>query len=435
MAALVEGCRVPPMLQPPPVCSPVASRSLGPLCAGPELHCLCCKPPAPVAWPGAGTCPASRELHVHGDPGQVGRVSDFEVGPALHRVFGSEGLRVLFGRADAAGARRLSCGGLNHLFLVAHAGRVVKCTRPRSACLSEAREAARLRRDAPALASDVHAVFPLAAFLCREPPTQQRGAGPPCEVAVFEHLEGCRSLGDLLRMFERSHPVGALRTLAPCTQHRNGQACEHVAPLRSLVARQAARLNWRFQALHGRRHGDFKADNVLLDRRGVPRLADFLSPFCRSCDREEFLGSTDSAHPAVMEMRGAFGCAWQSEAPRADALARAPGCLVAPEEALRNARLLEALEQLSAARQSQSIFGPVPSLLSNIGMLVPGMAPAPPGARPPPWSAEPAVLATRSEAPTEGGSSGSSSRSASGSSGSSGGGRGGRGDQRASYAL
>lgn len=310
---------------------------------------------------------------MHGDPGEVGCVSDSELASALQRVFGAEGLRALFGRADAEGARRLNSGGLNHVFMVALAGRLAKCTRPRSMHLSEAREAERLLREAPGLASDVHTVFPLAAFLCRE--RMPVASGPqPCEVVVFEHLEGCRSLGDLLRMYERTHPVGALRGVAPCPQHRHSGACEHIAQLRSLVAQQAARLNWRFQAMHGRRHGDFKADNVLLDRRGVLRLADFLSPFCTSCDKDEFLGSTDSVHPAINEMRGAFDCAWQAEAQRAEVLARVPGCLIAPEEAFHNVQLLEALERLTAARQSQSLFGPVPSLLSNIGMIGPGMA-------------------------------------------------------------
>lgn len=375
---------------------------------------------------------------MHGDPAEVGRVSDGEVGLVLQRIFGREGLLALFGRPDAAGAQRLSVGGLNHLFLVAHAGRLVKCTRPRSACLSEAREAERLRREAPALAVDVHAVFPLASFLCREPPLLQTGL-PPCEVVVFEHLDGCRPLGDLLRLFERTHPMGALRTTAPCAQHRSGQTCDHIAPLRSLVAQQAARLNWRFQAMHRRRHGDFKADNVLLDRRGMPRLADFLSPFCRSCDREEFLSSTDSTHPIVNEMRSAFSLAWQAEAQHAEALGRSPGCAVSHEEAFHNAQLMEALEHLNAARQSQSIFGPMPSLLANIGLSVRALAAPPLGSCQAPRQLRQADLSaldgSRTEVPTECGSSGSSSRSASGSSGGSSAAGGCSGRRRSSYIL
>lgn len=317
---------------------------------------------------------ASCELPVYGDPADIGAVADADVGPALQRIFGSHGLRALFGRPDVVGARRLACGGLNHLFLVAHAGRLAKCTRPRSLCLSEAREAERLRRDVPSMAADAHLVFPLATFRCRGP---QVGGMPQCEIIIFEHLEGCRSLGDILRMFERTHPMGALKCAAPCLQHRNGHVCEHVAPLRMLVVRQTLRLIKRFQALHGRRHGDFKAENVLLDRRGVPRLVDFLSPFCRSCDREEFIASTDSAHPIINEMRGAFGSLWHAESQRADALTPSLGCSVSQEEAFHNLQLMEALEQLCTVQQSQNIFGPVPSLLGQIGISTISLAPTP----------------------------------------------------------
>lgn len=252
----------------------------------------------------------------------------------------------------------------------------MKCTRPRSAHFSETQECERLRRDAPKLAVDAHAIFPLAVFQCREQThTMGRMA---CEVLVFEYLEGCRTVGDILRMFERTHPTGLLQSTASCHVHRGGGTCEHVGQLRALVGQQAIRLNRRFQALHGRRHGDFKADNILLDRRGVPRLADFLSPFCRSCDREEFLSSTESQHPMVQEMRGTFSCAWHSEAARVEKCGAppAPTCAVAPREAMCNAQLLEALERLNSMRQSQPLFGPMPSLLQNIGLSVQAVPPA-----------------------------------------------------------
>mmetsp|Transcript_88864 Transcript_88864/g.276060 ORF Transcript_88864/g.276060 Transcript_88864/m.276060 type:complete len:474 (+) Transcript_88864:1-1422(+) len=384
--------------------------------------CSCCRPPVPL-WLGAPwACP---ELRVRGDPGEVGRVGEGDIAPALLGVFGTSGLQALFGRPDATGARRLRCGGLNHVFMVAHAGRLAKCTRPRDEHFSEAREAERLRRDAPLLAGDVHAVAPIAAFVCRES-TPALGSRTPCEVVVFEHLEGCRSLGELLRMFERTHPTGPLQSTAACAAHQKCGACGHVGPLRSLLAHQSARLSRRFQAMHGRRHGDLKADNVLLDRRGVPKLVDFLSPFCQSCDREEFLGSTDSLHPVVNEMRGAFDHLWHVEARHAEVLAQTPGCMLSPGEAFCNQQLMEALEQLSVLRQSQPLFGPVPSLLRNVGLAPwPAAAAAPSAAvalerAPAHFPGRPRLMVAREAVGSTwpaGGGSGSSTRSASSSSG------------------
>merc|ERR1711879_905758 len=103
-------------------------------------------------------------------------------------------------------------------------------------------------------------------------------------------------------MYERTHAVGMLQNSSPCVAHRELGVCEHVHWLSSLLVQQVPLLNRRFQAMHGRRHGDFKANNVLVERGGTPRLADFLSAFCRSCDRNEFLGSIPSMHPAVRDM-------------------------------------------------------------------------------------------------------------------------------------
>jgi len=343
-------------------------------------QCSCCKLPAASSgsWCSGGfvqarPCP---ELPVFGDPSDISQVEDADVVSALMRVFGRHGIHKLFGCPDATGARRINCGGLNHIFMVAHRGRLVKCMRPRKAHFSEAQESERLRRDAPKLALDAHAIFPSAVFQCRE---QTNAMGRmPCEVLVFEYLEGCRTVGDVLRMFERTHPTGLLQSTASCQAHRGGGTCEHAGPLRALVGQQAIRLNRRFQALHGRRHGDFKADNILLDRRGVPRLADFLSPYCQSCDREEFLSSIESQHPVVQEMKGSLSCAWRSEAARIEKCGAplAPTCAITPGEAMCNAQLMESLERLNSMRQSQPLFGPMPSLLQNIGLRVQAVPPA-----------------------------------------------------------
>ncbi|CAK0877255.1 unnamed protein product [Prorocentrum cordatum] len=181
--------------------------------------------------------------------------------------------------------------------------------------------------------------------------------------------------------------MDVLRSGAACSAHRGGGACEHAQLLRSLLVHQVPRLNRRFQSRHGRRHGDFKADNVLIDRSGIPRLADFLSPFCQSCDREELLCSICSSHPAVQEMKSAVGGAWSGRSAADEAWLGRPGAALEPGEACGNARLLADLERLVAAGQSQSIFGPMPSLLSTVvGRQVPwesaalgSASPTPPG--------------------------------------------------------
>lgn len=330
-----------------------------------EKPCSCCRPAVPTP-----TTPAACQvLGVYADPSEVGHAEGEHVGRALQRVFGAEGLRMLFGCASPAGARRIKSGGMNHVFMVAHAGRLVKCVRPEREYLSEAMEAERLQRQCPGLSTDEHALFPLATFLCQ-------AAVPLCgqhyEVAVFEYLHRCRSVGDLVRMFESTHPTGARQSTAACLGHRNSGTCEHVLLLQSLVVHQVTRLSLRFQALYGRRHGDLKADNVLIDRCGMPRLGDFLSPFCTSCDREEFMNSIPSVHPVVQSLRSAFDSAWHVEAKHNAEVSTSYwvhcGRPLEPGDCNRNAQLLEALDHLDTARQSQPLFGPMPCLLSSMGM-------------------------------------------------------------------
>mmetsp|Transcript_37203 Transcript_37203/g.93295 ORF Transcript_37203/g.93295 Transcript_37203/m.93295 type:complete len:608 (-) Transcript_37203:144-1967(-) len=339
--------------------------------------CSCCQPVTGAgAPPRQAPCPV---LAIHGDPNQLANADDHQVAPLLQRLFGAEGLFAIFGRADVGGARLIRGGGMNHVFMVAHAGRLVKCVRPQSEHFSESQEAERLRVEAPGLAADNHAVFPLATFRCR--PSSPLWSQHTCEIVVFEYLENCRSLRDLIRMFERTHPTGALQSTAACPAHRNSGSCEHSLPLQALVVQQVVRLGLRFQVLYGRRHGDLKADNVLIDRRGVPRLADFLSPFCKTCDREEFLNSITSANPAIQAVRGAFDGAWQGEAQRVGEAAvrwRHGASPVEPGEAARNAQLMEALETLLAASQSNSLFGPMPSLLNGFGIPAPTPPTLPP---------------------------------------------------------
>ncbi|CAJ1446629.1 unnamed protein product, partial [Effrenium voratum] len=137
--------------------------------------------------------------------------------------------------------------------------------------------------------------------------------------------------------------------------------CEHARALRALV-RQAAQLARRFQETHGRRHGDLKADNVLVDRRGRLRVSDFLSPFCVACDREEFCSSIRSGHPLSQELQKAFEEEWHNS--------------VSQESPRRVAWLAEEMSRLSEA-SSQSLFGPMPDLLQSVPGFRPPTCPGP----------------------------------------------------------
>jgi len=125
-----------------------------------------------------------------------------------------------------------------------------------------------------------------------------------------------------------------------------------------LAVNQAVRVNTRFHAKYGRRHGDFKADNILLDREGVPKLVDFFSPFCRSCDRDQFRESTFSAHPVVQDIRGALAASWHDEARRASALAAAE-LVIDADEASCNMWLLQELKLLVAGLAGEEVPSPV----------------------------------------------------------------------------
>lgn len=290
------------------------------------------------------------------------------VAGVLRRAFREESLRKLFGHNSIQDAILLNCGGMNHVFMVVVGKLLAKCTRPKSAAFSECLEAERLRSSAQGFEKDPHAVFPRATFLCKE-------AGKPspegrCEILLFDLLEGCVSLADLVRSFERSHQLGVLQSTAQCEMFRARGDCDHVALLRSLVVRQAVCLGRRFQALYGRRHGDFKADNVLLDSSGRARLADFLSPFCRSCDRDEFMTSLQTMHPTIQEMRSAFEQSWR-QTPCEGADLWEPCRPILNECLAGNLRLIEELGQMAQERKGKSIFGPMPSIFDKMQSLLP----------------------------------------------------------------
>lgn len=333
------------------------------------IDCTCCKPVQDSREVCHGLA-APRILKLAGNPEQVVHAEDKDLAFALQDVFGREGIQAIFGCASTQCAKRLKCVGFNHDFMVELGGKLAKCIRPHAGAggrFSEVMEAERLCRSAPSLQNDRHAVFPTSAFLCQAPCAGQGEFC--CEILVFPFLEGCQPLGDMIRSFERSHPCGVLRRGAACKEHLSDESgqkrCSHAQALHDLV-RQAARLGRRFQAVHGRRHGDFKADNLLLDRAGNLRLADFLSPFCTTCDADEFLKSLQSRHPTTQELQETFRAEWSQQASVA---------VPSANEICRNSWLQEDLRQLLAASQQQSLFGPMPDLLQGLSPLAPGGSP------------------------------------------------------------
>eukprot|EP00929_Paragymnodinium_shiwhaense_P015758 TRINITY_DN123863_c0_g1_i1.p1 TRINITY_DN123863_c0_g1~~TRINITY_DN123863_c0_g1_i1.p1 ORF type:complete len:651 (-),score=141.04 TRINITY_DN123863_c0_g1_i1:250-2202(-) len=338
--------------------SPAASR---PIDGG--ASCSCCRA---VAMPAAGSLRQQdvQALRVLADPAEIGRAAEADLDRALMRVFGPEGLQALFGVRSTMGARRLRGGGLNHAFMVGHAGRLLKCVRPQTPICSEAAQAVKLRTQSPGLVVDVHAVFPLATFLCEQGGQADQA---PYELLVFPWLDGCRPVSDLVRMFEKSHQTGSLRATSSCEAYRATGRCEHIRQLEAILTRQAAFLNGRFQGLHGRRHGDYKANNLLLCRDGMLRVADFLTPFCTSCDREEFLSSSMSMHAIVKDFRAAAAHGWERYASAAvKHLGAVQASALGPADVAGNARLLAALESFTPAVDDDTpLLGPAPILRPN----------------------------------------------------------------------
>lgn len=335
-------------------------------------RCTCCPPLTDLSCNLMDTPPRVRTVSLLADPCEVSN-NAISIETALLSVFGEDGLELIFGCRDSTGAKRIAQGGMNHLFMVALNGKLAKCMRPPNTWASEASEAEYLRAAQPGLLEDVHALFPLASFVCEAAPGSPAAASAqkpevPCELLVFEYLEGCRPVDDIILAFQRTHASGVLQNTAVCTDFRKNGTCDHIPMLRQLLVKQLPMLGRRFHSLYGRRHGDFKVGNVMLERDGNLRLADFLSPFCRNCDCEEFLASTKCLHNVVMECRDAFCEEWSQLVSHSSALEQ--------EDVEMNLNLLNALEELDAARLSSgnSLFGPMPSLLDSIpdfGLKVP----------------------------------------------------------------
>lgn len=298
-------------------------------------------------------------LSLKGHLQEVLEANEQNLPTALSNVFGEDGLSAIFGRSSADGAKRLRCGGFNHVFMIELGGKLAKCIRPHGGAggdCSEVVESERLRHHFPSLCQDQQVLFPQAAFLCKGMASTRY----ICEVMVFDFLPGCQSVADLCRDFERTHPCGVRRQAASCAEHRALEEdkvnCEHFRALQALV-RRAASLGRHFQQVHGRRHGDFKADNILVDQHGNLLLSDFLSPFCAACDRNEFQTSIQSGHPICQDLQQVFEEEWQ-----------APACQLSNEAAQRRqvAWLAGEMRKLSEVSSQQSIFGPLPDLLQSI---------------------------------------------------------------------
>lgn len=311
--------------------------------------CKCCFP-APLTTcvsPHNGISAPLETLSVSADPSEIAHVAG-DIAPALLRVFRPNGLLKLFGTEDPTGARRIERGGTNRVFMVEHNGRLARCTRQQQ-YRTETSEAERLIKSKPGMLDDIHVSFPMAAFVCLPVASGAWAHKEPCEVTVFKYFHGCRPLCDILRMFEHTHHCGPAHRRSPCIDYRENGICEHIKPLQRLIGQQLPKLIMRFQALYHRRHGNLKADNVLVERNGNIRLVDFLNTTLSQCDRNEFMCSTLTRNGHVQDARLAFDLSWRDcmKYRVSSAKPKVGGCGISLFEMDCNIDLLKALESLS----------------------------------------------------------------------------------------
>lgn len=269
--------------------------------------CMCCGPSGIRQGRPLGEAEYLPEIVVNKNP--IDSRED-SLDADLLAAFGAEGLQILFERSDAHGIERVGEGGLNHALMVALGNRLIKFTHVTPG-RSEACEAQRLLREIPEMASDPHIACPLGAYRCR-----MNGASFPCELTMYPFHAATKTVTDIILLFECTHPPEPMRRSSPCLEYRQGTSCKHMQQICSLV-KQVAGINRLFQKRYGRRHGDFKANNVLVDSQGRLVLVDLLNDSLVTCDREEFTRSLGKAHPFVSELQQYFqqACEWWSSQP------------------------------------------------------------------------------------------------------------------------
>lgn len=352
---------------------------------------------------GCTCCPSSGSMEVLDDESVQELVEELPVLKAwnpeeankhfpteLQRSFGPEALRRMFqidppweeqpGDDDDdswlhAVERLSSCGGLNHVFLARLGRRMVKCCpAPTGRSPGEQSEATKvefLRQRNPDLAQDQSLVFPTRCYRCRE---TGGGGRHVADLILSTFEEGSVNLAELVRAFEDTHSCsfGTAAAQALCPDYKKsgvrGGGCWHQRQLHSLIADQALRMARRFHARHRRKFGDYQAANLILTQEGSLRLVDLGSTFCdvlQPCDKETFLRSIPSLHPAVAEMKKAFEAGFGAgqtlqtlQTPQASSRAyQLQTPLLTPQETQANLRLLTELRALQMQRREDAAPG------------------------------------------------------------------------------
>lgn len=330
--------------------APLPSPARARYAKGLPLACCCCGPlpQAPVGFQLAAKL--LPELWLAEDPAGLPASSVETAAARLRTALGPANLQLLLG-IDAWSLARSAESPTGTLSFV-HGARVLRVLPTGGGCAprSEALDVAWLCHIHPSATVDTHLSLPLAGAVLR-------GAGAPYEALVHARPAGSVPLDDVLRAFAAAHSEearvgeddGGACAACCCGDFHASGVCGHAQALRSLVL-QVARLNRRFQARYGRRHGRYHADAILVRADGALTVEGPAGHDHVSCDRDDFVGSLRAilAPQCAAQLSIAFSKAW------AALLAMAP-CIVGdvpaalPEERRANAELVCALRLMVPA--------------------------------------------------------------------------------------
>jgi len=186
----------------------------------------------------------------------------------------------------------LANAGLNHEFIATSTKHLVKLIVPVGGLQAsgEAHEMEFIRKNYPLISEDPSVCFPKKCFRLLT-----GGGHPPVYDAVaLEYHAGAMSIREITQIFER----------APMEEKQNMHAAMY-----SLVGEQVPRVLRNYQLRHLRKHGDGKADNILVTKSGSIVLCDIGSTFndsLKPCDRDEYLRSLPTLDKQLTEMKRRF---------------------------------------------------------------------------------------------------------------------------------
>eukprot|EP00397_Hematodinium_sp_SG-2012_P006909 GEMP01006946.1.p1 GENE.GEMP01006946.1~~GEMP01006946.1.p1 ORF type:complete len:701 (+),score=136.13 GEMP01006946.1:257-2359(+) len=242
----------------------------------------------------------------------------------VEKIFDEEGIL-------PAQVKCLANAGLNHEFIAISTKHLVKLIVPSGPSQAgEAHEMEFLRKYHPAIAEDPSVCFPKKCFRLLT------GGNPAVyDVVALEYHEGAMSVREITQIFERAPKDDKNRLFVD---------------MYNLVGEQVPRVLRRYQNRHLRKHGDGKADNILVTSKGRIVMCDMGSTFndsLKPCDRDEYLRSIPTLDAQLAEMKRRFDEVFRNTQEVPD---------VSPEEELpqqqRNAYVLQEIRKLLAAQKS-----------------------------------------------------------------------------------